>query len=238
MLLRFRPVCPLLLVGRRFPVTLIPVSSVRALLVVDVQRGFVTPDTEPVLEPITRSVRHVRANGQLVVATRFHNPDPGPFRRLMGWERLSSSPEVDLVPELVDALGPAAIVRAKDGYGALDPWMDHLLTSHGVDEVLLCGIDTDACVLATALQLFASNRRPVVLTDLCASTGGAGAHRAGLAVLRRLIDSRQLCTWAEALGPDVGGGVSDTGRAAGERPYSSHDVTDIPDHGGRGACAP
>ncbi len=43
------------------------------------------------------------------------------------------------------------------------------LTSRGIEELHLCGIDTDACVLATAYDAFDLNFRVKVLFDLCYS---------------------------------------------------------------------
>jgi nicotinamidase-related amidase len=60
------------------------------------------------------------------------------------------------------------------------------------DEVHLCGIATDNCVLASAIALFEGGYTPVVLGDACASHAGADYHDWGLKILRRLIGAAQV----------------------------------------------
>lgn len=56
-----------------------------------------------------------------------------------------------------------------------------------VNEVYICGLDTDACVLATAIGLFDNLIAPIVLEDYCFSTGGEQYNEAGLKCLERTI---------------------------------------------------
>ena len=51
----------------------------------------------------------------------------------------------------------------------------------------MVGVDTDACILTTALALFDFGVQPVIYRDLCASTGGAEMHSAAIDVLNRNI---------------------------------------------------
>lgn len=50
-----------------------PGSEPRALVVVDVQRGFVTPETEATVAPILEHIRSRRHDYSTVIATRFVN---------------------------------------------------------------------------------------------------------------------------------------------------------------------
>ena len=65
------------------------------------------------------------------------------------------------------------------------------LREGGITEIHICGIDTEGCVLKTAVDLFDAGVRPVVLVVACASTGGDELHRIGLRTMRRLIGERQ-----------------------------------------------
>jgi nicotinamidase-related amidase len=69
-----------------------------------------------------------------------------------------------------------------------------MLHEREIDTVVLCGVDTDACVMATALDAFDHGLRPLVLSDLCASSGGDSYHQAALMLLERNIGRRQLST--------------------------------------------
>lgn len=60
------------------------------------------------------------------------------------------------------------------------------------ESLFICGIDTDCCVISTAVNLFEIGIRPIVLTQYCASNGGESSHQATLTCLGRLIGSHHL----------------------------------------------
>jgi nicotinamidase-related amidase len=57
------------------------------LLVVDVQNGFVTPDTEHVVEPIAKLVKQWQKQKGQAVYSRFINLDNSPWERLLNWQK-------------------------------------------------------------------------------------------------------------------------------------------------------
>lgn len=63
-----------------------------ALLVIDVQAGFISDYTKKALPRIHQLL--VSDEFDLVLATRFFNPEASPFRRFIHWERLSSPEEI------------------------------------------------------------------------------------------------------------------------------------------------
>ena len=73
------------------------------------------------------------------------NVEGSSFERLIGWTRLRSGPEVELVPELAHA---AQHVIEKHQYGAFTPEFVGLLKERWMG-LLLCGIATESCVLKT-----------------------------------------------------------------------------------------
>ena len=159
-----------------------------ALLVVDVQRDFCEGGALAVAggAAVAAAVDTLlEAHGYpTVVATRDRHVDPGPH--------FSATPDfVDSWPphcvvgtpgaELHDALAGRAFDavfdkgayaaaysgfegRAADGSGLAD-----FLRARGVDAVEVCGIATDHCVRATALDAAAAGFRTTVLLDLTAA---------------------------------------------------------------------
>lgn len=61
------------------------------------------------------------------------------------------------------------------------------------EQVYIAGLDTDCCVLTTAVNLFEYGIRPIILTEYCNSTGGDLSQESGLICLKRLIGKQQLC---------------------------------------------
>ena len=157
----------------------------RALLIVDVQVGFVNDATRhivPKVEALQKRYVHV-------YATRFINVEGSPYRRLLDWHRFyAGSDDVPLAFEPVDG----AVVLDKHVYTCVTPDFLRDLRDKGIEEVAICGIDTDACVSACAIDLFENGIRPVLLSDACASHAGAEYHEAALRILARLIGKRQI----------------------------------------------
>ena len=157
----------------------------RALIVIDVQKGFITDDTAL----IPGAVQALQADYGHVIATRFLNPSVSQHRKLIGWERFTPGTE-----EVELAFSPPedAWVYDKTTYTAVTPALLERLDQWGINTVDLCGIATDGCVLKTAVDLFEAGLRPRVLSQYCASHGGPDCHQAGLTLLRRFIGERQV----------------------------------------------
>lgn len=159
----------------------------KCLFVIDVQNGFVSDQTRMILPGLEQLMADF--DGAFILATQFINTRGSGFTDIMGWDRLQAPPETDLIPFVRDR---AAYVVEKRTYSACTEEVMELLRAHRITEVYLTGIDTDCCVLATAISLFEHNIRPVVLTRYCASNGGAESHRAALTVLERTIGAAQI----------------------------------------------
>lgn len=151
------------------------------LLLIDVQNGFVSKATEHV---ISRIMSLDCGRFDHVVASRFVNAEGSPYRRVMGWEKLSSPPETDLIPFVEEAVER---VFVKNVYTMANREFLDYLDCCGIDVVYLCGIDTDCCVLKTAVDLFELDRDVRVLEHYCASNGGPESHEAALRVMGRQI---------------------------------------------------
>ena len=160
-----------------------------ALLVVDVQNGFVNPFTAHVPGRIRRLVEG--GGHDPVLFTRFVNAPGGPYRRFLDWHACAESPETDLAPELAPLAAPGRVFEKPDYTGIPDDLASRL-RDLDVDEITVVGIDTDMCVLKVAMDLFDLNIEPIVYTDCCASTAGLQSHLAGLAVLARNIGAYHL----------------------------------------------
>ena len=167
----------------------------RALIVVDVQNDFCEGGSLPVsggarvageigrlLHHWTRQDDHAPAY-DLVVATKDHHVDPGhhwarepdfvdtwPVHCRVGTDGEAFHPNLD--PQPFDAIflkGEHAAAysgfegRTTDGEPLLD-W----LRARGVEQVDICGIATDHCVRATALDARTGGFETRVLTEMCA----------------------------------------------------------------------
>ena len=67
-----------------------------------------------------------------------------------------------------------------------------LTEESGWKEVVIRGLDTESCVLKTAVNAFELGYTPLVVEDLCASHAGREAHEAGIFVASRFIGKKQI----------------------------------------------
>lgn len=160
-----------------------------ALVVVDVQKGFLNPFTEHIPGRVLALIRSGAYDP--IIYTRFINIPDGPYQRFMDWHDCEEPPETDLVDELAP-LATAENTFDKHGLTGIPQEMSDYLTGRGIERATVVGIDTDMCVLKIAMDIFDLNIEPIVLVDCCASTAGLQSHLAGLAVLARNIGADQL----------------------------------------------
>ena len=170
-------------------------ASVRcAWIVVDMQRGFDTPD----LRALAGRIRDkVHAQPGPVWALVQVNPADGPLRLLRDWEGCSEDTDAYLL-EPIRELSPSVVL--KKGYGARAELPLTALTQF--EAVFVVGADTDACVLATALGLFDAGIRVVIRAELCMSSAGPLLHAAGMQVLVRQLGAARVLLEDEPI--DVG----------------------------------
>lgn len=165
-----------------------------ALLVVDMQNGFVNHNSEHIVPNIRRLLD--RGGWSIVLFTRFINQPESPYVRWIGWSRFMASPETDII----EPLRPfAREVVDKHGYSAFVPAVGKLLSKRKIARVVLCGVATDGCVLKTAVDAFERDVEPVVVADACASHAGQAIHDAALLLIPRFIGRKQVRTTDEVL---------------------------------------
>lgn len=164
------------------------------LLVVDVQSGFISSATASIPSAVRAFCESTPFKHRIF--TRFNNPGVGgPFVKILKWRRLSHDSETALAPEVADL--PTLVIDKYAYSPFVDTKLEDILRNLGVYEVAVCGIDTDICVLTTAVDLFDRGFRPVVVSDLSMSHAGRVFHDAAIKILPRFIGADNVVTSAE-----------------------------------------
>lgn len=159
----------------------------KTLIVVDLQRGFVTDFSAHVVAPLEQ-LQHQFEN---VVFTKFSNPDPSPFREILNYQKLSPGDD-----DTEFALQPRAdaFIIERSSYTCVTSKLREHLARLQCREVFVCGIATEACVLKTVADLFEANIRPIVLENMCASDKSDDFHDMAIKIIRKLIGEEQVIT--------------------------------------------
>ncbi|MER0443193.1 isochorismatase family cysteine hydrolase [Streptomyces sp. Edi4] len=170
-----------------------------ALIVVDVQNGFVNGHSRAVVPAIAHLVKQWRKAGAPVVFARFHNAPGSPYERITGWTDLRTAQEQAVVDELAPYVETAAAVIDKGQSSVFTVEGAQVIREAGWSDLVLCGIDTDSCVYDSAVAAYHAGYRPWIVTDACASSGGKRYHDAALLLAARNISAAQLVTSQEVL---------------------------------------
>ncbi|MEN8907721.1 MAG: isochorismatase family protein [Clostridiales bacterium] len=154
----------------------------KCLFLIDVQYGFISGKTEYVLPRINNLMN--RKDFDFIIASKFINTKNGPYVKYMNWHRLMDEKETKLYEPIEEK---ADLIIEKNIYTGIGNEVLKFIKNNNIDKIYLAGIDTDCCVLKTAVDFFEFGIRSYVLEYYSASNGGLESHQAALTVLRRLI---------------------------------------------------
>jgi nicotinamidase-related amidase len=148
-----------------------------ALLIVDVQYGFMGKGADRVIQPIAELVQKYSADS-LYYLKYLNHPD-SLFTKHLDWDGCMTSNQTDIVSDVY--IQGSQIFNH---FGYLPP--SELLTALAKYKTVgVCGVDTDACVMAAVFALWDAEIHPVVLSRYCASSGGENFHQAALDLMLR-----------------------------------------------------
>ena len=114
---------------------------------------------------------------------RTRAEDPTATRKNVMRHNIIGGPGCTVMPQLLDSRD--FIVNTKKRYDCfLGTDLDFLLRSHGVNTLLITGVNTNSCVLATATAANVRDYAVIVIEDCVDSMDGPELHAAGLACIK------------------------------------------------------
>ena len=155
------------------------------LLVIDLQKSFINEHTKDIPKLIKELVDKNKYNSY--VFTKFINDENSRWYKDLRYEGCITAEDRALV---IDTKGHP--VFSKKTYTSLTDELREYIKENNIDVIYICGIDTDACVLKTALDLFDNNYNVKVLKNYCSSHAGVKAHQNAIEILKRLIGENNI----------------------------------------------
>lgn len=154
----------------------------KALIVVDLQDGFVTDQNCWILENVKRAIEN--GNYDLVVESIFH-AEPGSL-----WDTQTNwmFPLRPTVPEIANVLPneTVRVVKTTKSVFKGDQNLLQILKDNSIEEIHVVGIDTGDCVYATAQEAFDYGFRTFVIEDCTEASENPETRTAALTMLRWL----------------------------------------------------
>jgi nicotinamidase-related amidase len=135
----------------------------------------------PVIHQVTsyRDEEEIRANP----FWRTRAEDPKATRKNVMRHNIIGGPGCTVMPDLLDSRD--FIVNTKKRYDCfLGTDLDFLLKSHGINTLLITGVNTNSCVLATTTAANVRDYSVIVVDDCVDSMDGPELHAAGLLCIK------------------------------------------------------
>lgn len=147
-----------------------------ALIIVDMQSVFLKQASH-----LIQDVQELAKSwpSQDMYWLKYRNTPGSLFEKHLFWSDAMVPPATDLI----DAPHQDKTF-VHFGYSPGDDFIE-ALKNNRVKKAYVCGVDTDACVLATMIKLWDNDIRPVLLKDFCASSGGKNFHDVALNLMIR-----------------------------------------------------
>ncbi len=133
----------------------------RTLIVVDMQKGFMTKPNYLKLQSKVNKLINLNDYNNYIF-TKFINKDQSLYEKKLNWFGLKSEESQTICVDIPQN----SLILEKYGYG-LSIEQINQLKALNVEQIDICGLQTDACVYAIAFQLFDNGIFPNILINYC-----------------------------------------------------------------------
>lgn len=155
------------------------------LLIIDLQSDFINKNTKDLPRKIEKEL--AKNKFDFYGFTMFINDINSLFFTKLNYKGCMDEKEKCLVVN-----NRNYPIFKKNIYSALNGELKTFIKENGITSIYLCGIDTDACVLKTALDLFENNYNVFVIESLCMSHSGRKNHDFAIKLLKKLIGNEYV----------------------------------------------
>ena len=166
--------------------------SKSVLVVIDVQNYFVNAHTKNLPKKIGNYLHKNKHKFDYIIFTKFVNKQDSNFVRLLDWRKMFKSPQIDIHDSLRQSANNDNVF-AKASYSAFKSKnFVNFLNRNKINELYICGADTESCVLATALDAFDLGYKVKVLKNLCGSHHGKIFHKMGVGTIQKNLEKQEI----------------------------------------------
>ncbi len=152
------------------------------LVVIDVQTCFVNKNTKDLPKKIANIIGKTF---DYVIFTKFINKKYSNFFKLLNYKKCRSSPEIDIHPALLRFTNENNVFN-KTSYSIFkSKKLVTFLKKNKINTIYLCGIDIDACVLASAFEAFDRGYKVKVLESFAKSHSGEEFDKAAQKIIKK-----------------------------------------------------
>ena len=144
------------------------IMSRTALIILDLQNCFITDKTKSLPQKIKKHIELQKYD--FIIFSKFINSESSNFIKKLNWDKCKTSPEIDIVSEFSEIAVKNHIFE-KNTYSIFKSkeFVD-FLSQNKISKLFFCGLDLDACILASAFEAFDLELDFEILYDLSSSS--------------------------------------------------------------------
>lgn len=157
----------------------------KLLIIIDVQNGFINNATKFIPNCIEKLLSKNIFNK--VIFTKYINDENSIFYKSLNYKGCITEEERKIVVDTKNYQ-----ILEKRTYTAFNDELRKYIKKNNIRSIYLCGIDTDACVLKTALDLFDNNYDVKIIEDCSMSHLGIIYHNYAIQILKNLIGENNI----------------------------------------------
>lgn len=157
----------------------------KMLLVIDVQKDFINEYTVKIVDKIKELVDSRKYD--IVAFTKFINNEDSIWYNKLNYKGCMTEEQQEIVINTDEYK-----IFEKNVYTAVNNEFKKYIKDNEIDEIYICGFDTDACVQKSAMDLFEQGYNVYVLKDYCMTHKGEELHNLTINNLKRLIGKNSI----------------------------------------------
>ena len=155
------------------------------LLIIDLQKDFINKKTDKLPNKISKLIDSNAFD--YIAFTKFINSENNDFYRKLNYKCCLTEDGQNIVIDTKNSK-----VFCKNVYTALNKEFLEYVHVNNINCIYLCGIDTDACVMKTAVDLFENGLNVKVIENYCMSHSGKKFHKSAIKMLKKLIGNKNV----------------------------------------------
>lgn len=164
----------------------------KVLLAMNPQNGFKNKHTEKSIQRVDEIIDYF----DVKFISLFHNPDKSMYKEHLHWHNFSKHKHQDYFDIAIKNTSNSKFVK-NHKYNNITWQIKTYIKMNKIKTVYLCGVETDAGVYKTALELFDMGVKPIIIKDACGSRRGKKYHDMGITLAERQIGEDNVLTFDE-----------------------------------------
>lgn len=138
------------------------------LVVIDLQNAFINRRTASLAGKIKRHIE--LADYDFIIFSKFVNTPDSNFVKKLGWKKCFGPPETDIAIDLGE-ISKKYWIFEKNTYSVFkSKGFRNFLDDNKITKLYFCGLDLEACIMASVFDAFDLGYDYEILLDLCESS--------------------------------------------------------------------